>query len=78
MNFVSRYQGSSFTQLLEIDYPQLRPGWEGLGKALELSPVPHGTTVLGQQRTWRTTTGYRSCEAKSCCENSRLKAPCER
>ncbi len=46
MKFVGRYQGSSFSELLEVDYPQLRPGWEGLGRALELSPVPHGTTVL--------------------------------
>ena len=46
MKFVGRYQGSSFSELLEVDYPQLRPGWEGLGRALEFSPVPHGTTVL--------------------------------
>jgi len=46
LRFGGRYQGSSFSELLEIDYPQLRPGWEGLGEALRLSPVPHGTTVL--------------------------------
>jgi proteasome beta subunit len=42
-----KYQGSSFSELLEIEYPQLRPDWSSLAPRLPGAPsVPHGTTVL--------------------------------
>jgi len=41
-----RYQGSSFTELLEVDYAHLRPDFSRLAEALDPSKLPHGTTVL--------------------------------
>ena len=43
--FRHRYQGSSFTELLKVDYPQLDFDWSALA-GLPREPVPHGTTVL--------------------------------
>lgn len=45
MRFRSEYQGSSFLDLLQVDYPQLLPNLQGDLTQLS-SPVPHGTTVL--------------------------------
>ncbi len=48
MRFWDGYKGSSFTELLDIEHPHLRPDpsrwWAGVG---ELPPTAHGTTVLG-------------------------------
>jgi len=44
--FGGTYQGSSFSELLQVDYPQLRwdvTRWQGEASRLA---VPHGTTVL--------------------------------
>jgi proteasome beta subunit len=41
--FRGSYQGSSFSELLEVDYPHLRPRFGPLAGA---PSVPHGTTVL--------------------------------
>ena len=47
-----KYQGASFFELLEVDFPQLRPN-VNLRDAVEasatLSTVPHGTTVLAMR-----------------------------
>jgi proteasome beta subunit len=42
----ARYQGSSFTELLEVDYAHLRPDFSQLAEAFDASKLPHGTTVL--------------------------------
>ncbi len=41
-----KYQGSSFTELLEIDSPHLRPDFSRLADAIDPTTLPHGTTVL--------------------------------
>ena len=41
-----KYQGSSFTELLEIDCPHLRPDFSKLNDSFDPSMLPHGTTVL--------------------------------
>ena len=46
MQFGSKYRGSSFMELLEVDYSHLRPDPSRLVEGLQLSSVPHGTTVL--------------------------------
>ena len=46
-----KYQGASFFELLEVDFPQLRPNLN-LRDAVEasaLASVPHGTTVLAMR-----------------------------
>jgi proteasome beta subunit len=50
VQFWTKYQGSSFIELLQVDFAQLLPGWPGSipelsGSALS-EQVPHGTTVL--------------------------------
>ena len=45
MRFRTEYQGSSFLDLLQVDYPQLLPNLQGDLAQLS-SSVPHGTTVL--------------------------------
>ncbi|HTY18785.1 MAG TPA: proteasome subunit beta [Myxococcota bacterium] len=45
MFFRGKYSGSSFVELLGIDFPHLRPNLPDLGGAPAPS-VPHGTTVL--------------------------------
>ena len=41
------YQGSSFSELLKIDYPQLDPAWGEIFKnGMGGVSIPHGTTVL--------------------------------
>jgi len=45
VRFWSDYQGSSFLELLQVDYPHLLPNLEGDLTPLAAS-VPHGTTVL--------------------------------
>jgi len=47
--FRGKYTGSSFSELLEVDYPQVRVDFAALAhKAAGLGaiPAPHGTTVL--------------------------------
>lgn len=46
MRFAGRYSGSSFSELLAVDYPQLLPDLSRLSGSLDPSKVPHGTTVL--------------------------------
>jgi proteasome beta subunit len=41
-----RYHGSSFTELLAVEYPQIRPDFARLAQGLDPRLVPHGTTVL--------------------------------
>ncbi len=42
-----RYLGSSFSELLELEHPQLRISWsDALAKSQQFPEVPHGTTVL--------------------------------
>jgi proteasome beta subunit len=48
VRFRDGYQGSSFVELLELEYPQLAPKWDRLFSAAgELPAVAHGTTVIG-------------------------------
>jgi proteasome beta subunit len=50
VQFWTKYQGSSFIELLQVDFAQLLPDWQSQLpelSGLELSgKVPHGTTVL--------------------------------
>jgi proteasome beta subunit len=46
LRFGGRYEGSSFTELLSVDYGHLRPDFSRLSEALQPAAVPHGTTVL--------------------------------
>ena len=46
MYFGTTYQGSSFSELLEIDFAHLRPDLGGLLVRLGEAQVPQGTTVL--------------------------------
>ena len=46
MQLGGRYRGSSFTELLEIDYAHLRPDFSRLADALDTSKLPQGTTDL--------------------------------
>jgi proteasome beta subunit len=41
------YQGSSFAELLDVDYAHLNCDWSALGGGFDANSVPHGTTVLG-------------------------------
>jgi proteasome beta subunit len=41
-----KYQGSSFTELLEVEFTHLRPDFSRLADAFDASKLPHGTTVL--------------------------------
>jgi proteasome beta subunit len=41
------YEGSSFAELLQVDYGHLKPDWTELAQGFDASLVPHGTTVLG-------------------------------
>ncbi len=45
MRFGGTYHGSSFSELLEIDYGHLRPDFTSLARNSDLK-IPHGTTVL--------------------------------
>ncbi|MDH3519192.1 MAG: proteasome subunit beta [Myxococcales bacterium] len=45
--FGGGYQGSSFSELLHVDYPQYRLDWGGFAReGRDALSVPHGTTVL--------------------------------
>ena len=51
MVFRGEYQGSSFFELLQVDYKQLVPALSAWAKsATEM--VPHGTTVLAMKFAW--------------------------
>jgi proteasome beta subunit len=43
--FQGRYQGSSFYELLRVDFPHLTPDFSAAGPHSEVR-IPHGTTVL--------------------------------
>ena len=47
MQFGGKYQGSSFSELLEVDFSYLRLNWSDLAQGFDASMVPHGTTVMG-------------------------------
>jgi proteasome beta subunit len=49
VRFRDGYQGSSFMELLESEYPHLSPNWDRLFAvpAGELPALAHGTTVIG-------------------------------
>ena len=48
MRFRDGYDGSSFMELLETEYPYLAPRWDRLFAAVgELPAQAHGTTVIG-------------------------------
>ncbi len=47
MQFDAKYRGASFAELLDVDYPYLRPDWTDLSAGFDPALVPHGTTVLG-------------------------------
>jgi proteasome beta subunit len=46
-----KYQGASFFELLEVDFPQLHPAVNAreMIEASALQGVPHGTTVLAMR-----------------------------
>lgn len=47
MFFPTKYKGSSFSELLEIEFPYLRPDFEAFrGVEPTRLPIPEGTTVL--------------------------------
>lgn len=46
MSIGGKYRGSSFTELLALDHPGLRPDFAGLPGDLDPRTFPHGTTVL--------------------------------
>ena len=47
MRFAHKYQGSSFAELLEVEYSHLRPDFSRFAAgAFDPSSIPHGTTVL--------------------------------
>ncbi|MHC4616066.1 MAG: proteasome subunit beta [Planctomycetota bacterium] len=46
MHIFGGYQGSSFTELLALDHEQLSPSFSRLTEGLDVSRLPHGTTVL--------------------------------
>ena len=47
MRFGGKYRGSSFTELLQVDYAHLRPDLSRFVECgLDASSIPHGTTVL--------------------------------
>ncbi len=51
MQLGGKYEGSSFSELLAIDHPELRPDFSRLAGAFDLSKLPHGTTVLAFKYT---------------------------
>jgi proteasome beta subunit len=47
LQFRGAYQGSSFSDLLGVDYQHLQFDWTQLAGRFDAASVPHGTTVLG-------------------------------
>jgi len=47
LQFDAKYRGASFAELLDVDYPYLRPDWKELARGFDPASIPHGTTVLG-------------------------------
>lgn len=47
--FWEGYQGTSFSELLALQVPQLLPDFSGLSAELGQVPTSHGTTVLGMR-----------------------------
>ena len=46
MRIDGKYQGSSFSELLTLDRPDLLPDFSRISDALDPAMLPHGTTVL--------------------------------
>jgi proteasome beta subunit len=46
LRFGGKYQGSSFSELLDVEHSHLRPDLLRLSEALDPNSFPHGTTVL--------------------------------
>ena len=46
MQTPGKYRGSSFTELLAVEYPQMRPDFARLSPGFDPGLLPHGTTVL--------------------------------
>jgi len=46
LQFRTRYEGSSFSELLSVDHAHLRPDLSGLLVRIGETQIPHGTTVL--------------------------------
>jgi proteasome beta subunit len=46
LQFAGNYHGSSFTELLDVDYGHLRPDFNRLAASFDPAKLPHGTTVL--------------------------------
>ena len=46
MQLGGKYEGSSFSELLAIDHPELRPDFSRLAGSFDPSKLAHGTTVL--------------------------------
>ena len=50
MRFRDGYNGSSFMELLQTEFPHLAPRWDRLFAAAgELPALAHGTTVIGSR-----------------------------
>jgi proteasome beta subunit len=47
LRFAGTYQGSSFAELLELDYKHLRLNWAEMTRNFDPASIPHGTTVMG-------------------------------
>ena len=49
LRFGGGYQGSSFSELLQTEFPHLRPDFSRLGPGESGVGIPHGTTVLAMK-----------------------------
>ncbi len=47
MQFGGKYSGSSFSELLDVDFSYLRMNWSDLTRSVDITTIPHGTTVMG-------------------------------
>jgi len=47
LQFRGNYQGSSFSELLAVDFGHLGMDWSELARGFDAAAVPHGTTIMG-------------------------------
>jgi proteasome beta subunit len=47
LQFKGNYQGSSFSELLSVDFGHLCLNWSDLARGFDASAIPHGTTIMG-------------------------------
>jgi len=47
LQYKGNYQGSSFSELLTVDFSHLCPNWSDLAGGFDASAIPHATTVMG-------------------------------